>query len=338
MMYSKSIAQYLKSFTFILILALITSSCATISTRRLYNVNIKSNAANAKIRIADSSYNLPAKVKLARSKDDLEILLITDSVETNYTVKSSPNAPFLYGNLIFMHFAPAGYLIDFTNQKRFYYGRHVFLNKDDSIRIIRPPVSKFYYDYFGKKFPSHKGVVNLTIGLPYINVFFLQPPNEPTKRNLGFWGLSAGLEYFYRDSRFISLKAYAASDFFAPFIGAIDISGEYELMSSLFVSLTQNYALNRFSLGYGLSYSRNIWDLRYYEQFDPPQPGREPIKKKTESIGFQLNGYHQFNKLFLVGMIYRPSLLRINPSVEFKYEHLISVEIVMKLRFEKPAE
>lgn len=286
---------------YLLIILLTTlTSCATIMTRRDYYVNIYSNANNSKVQILDSTYNLPAKIKIERSKSNLNIQLHSDSLTRNFTVKASPNTAFLYVNLLWMEISPAAYLIDFTNQKRFYYGKYIYLDINDTNRLIRPPVSKFYYNYFSKSYPSKKGQINLVFSMPYINSFYLQPQNEISKANTGFWGISIGLEYFYKETKFLSANANAVSDFFVPVPAAVDISGEYEMMTSVYLSLTDNYKCRRFTLGYGLNYSKNIWDLRYYYWGDPPPPTREPIKKASQSFGFTLNGYHQFGKHFFM--------------------------------------
>jgi hypothetical protein len=311
------------------------TSCATVITRRNYNVDIYSNANNSKVEIFDSTYNLPAKIRFERSRNDLDIRLISDTSKMNFTVLSSPNPAFLYGNLLWMQVSPAAYLIDFTNPKRFYYGKSIYLDINDTIRILRPPVSKFYYDYFSKTYPTNKGQINLVFSLPWINSFFLQPQNESSKQNTGFWGLSVGLEYFYKNNKFISLNANAVSDFFVPVPAAVDISGEYEMMSSTYLSITDNYKFKRFTLGYGINYSKNTWDYRYYDRFDPPPPTRDPIKRTSESMGFTFNGYHQFGEHFFVGLIYRPTFVMIYPQVGFKYEHLISLDFAWKIRLKK---
>ena len=48
------------------------------------------------------------------------------------------------------------------------------------------------------------------------------------------------------------------------------------MMSSIYVKLTDNYKFRRFILGYGISYAKNIWDHRYYDNFDAEPPVREP--------------------------------------------------------------
>ena len=311
------------------------SSCATLITRREYTVNVSSDLANAKAEILDSTYCLPANVEIKRSREDLQIKLIGDKIEKAYVVKASPNAAFLYGNLICYPIFPVVYGIDLTNQKRFCYGKSIFLNSADTNGVIRPKISKSYYDYWSKTYETKEGQVNLVYSLPWVNSFYLHPKQEGPKINTGFWGISAGLEYFYKKDKYVSLTGSAVMDFFIPFPAAVDFSGEVESMNSVYVSLTDNFKFRRFSLGYGANFSRNTWQLVYHDRFDPPPPTREPAKKSDHSIGLTFDGYHQIGKRFYIGLIYRPTLVNLCPDFEFKYGHLISLDFKWKIRIIK---
>lgn len=311
------------------------SSCATLMLRKDYDIRVSSNVPNAKAEIQDSVYSLPAEFRIRRSKEDLNIKLLSDSLERNYIVKASPNATFLYANLICYPILPIMYGIDFTNQKRFYYGKTITLNSYDTTSIIRPKISEKYYDYWTKSFPTNKGQINLIYSLPWANSFYLKPNQETSKANTGFWGISAGLEYYYKEKKYLSLTGSAVMDFFIPFPAAVDFSGEVENMYSVYTSLTDNYKFRRFTVGYGLNYSRNTWQLVYHDRFDPPPPTREPATKSSNTIGFTFDGYHQIGKRFYIGLIYRPTLLNIYPDVDFKYEHLISLDFKWKIRLKK---
>jgi hypothetical protein len=175
----------------------------------------------------------------------------------------------------------------------------------------------------------------LFFSLPWVNNFYLQPHQETSKANTGFWGISAGLEYYYKEKKYLSLTGSAVMDFFIPFPAAVYFSGEVENMYSVNTSLTDNFKFRRFTVGYGLNYSRNTWELVYHDRFDPPPPTREPVSKSSSIIGFTFDGYHQIGKRFYVGLIYRPTLLNIYPDVDFKYEHLISLDFKLKIRLRK---
>jgi hypothetical protein len=309
------------------------SSCATLILKKDYGVHVYTDLPNAKAEIRDSVYNLPADIKIRRSKDDLGIKLFADSLEKAYLVKASPNATFLYWNLICCSpILPVVYGVDFTNHKRFYYGRSIYLNPYDTTGIIRPRISKNYYDYWTKNFPTRKGQLNFTLSLPWVNSFYLHPDQESVKINTGFMGISAGLEFFYKENKYIALTGSAVSDFLSPLPVAADFSGEVENMTSVYTSITDNFKFRRFTLGYGINFSRNTWMLVYHDRFDPPAPTRDPATKSSNSFGFTFDGYHQVGKHFFVGLIYRPTLLNVYPGVDFKYEHLVSMDFRWKFK------
>lgn len=119
----------------------------------------------------------------------------------------------------------------------------------DKTEFRRPKLSKRCYDYWTKDFPTKKGQINLTLSLPWVNSFYLQPKEETAKMNTGFLGISAGLEYFYKDNKYISLTGSGGMDFFLPFPAAVYFHGEIENMFSSYSSLTDNYNLEGFLLG-----------------------------------------------------------------------------------------
>jgi hypothetical protein len=216
-----------------------------------------------------------------------------------------------------------GFIWDSKSPKRYTYRKNVYIDYNST----KQKPERFL--------PSKRGQLNLVYSIPYINNFYLQPQDEPTKINTGFWGVSAGLEYYYKSNKFINLSVSGATDFFVPVPAAVDISGEYELMSSVYIGLTNNYQFKTFTIGYGLNYAKNIWDFRYSGFGDPPPPTREPVTKSNQSIGLILNSYYQLGRHFNLGLIYRPTLISVYPTMETKYEHLISLDFAWKFKLKK---
>ena len=178
-----------------------------------------------------------------------------------------------------------------------------------------------------------EGEIHLHLSLPFINSFCLKPENEARKVSTGFWGLAIGLDYYHLKNQFISLGTSGVLGI--PVLGAVDYSGEHELMNSLCFSLSNNHKLKRFSIGYGLSYARNTWDFRYDDRFDPPPPTRDPIKRSHNAFGFIFPTYFQIGKCFNIGVVYRPTYYRPNLTDKFSYEHLISVDFAWKIGLKK---
>jgi len=311
------------------------TSCATIVNKKNYNVFVSSNPLKTHIQFNDSIYKLPTNLNIERSKEDLYIKLLTDTSTKDYIIKSSPNSAFLYGNLVWLYTCPVAYFIDFTNPRRFYYGKSIYLNLYDSTSIIRPKVSRIYYEYFTNSNLTNKGQINLIVSLPWVNNFYQYPENEPLKSNTGYWGLSVGLDYYYKNKKFVNFSASAVMDLFVPVIANVDYGDDHESMNSISFNFTDNFESGRFSFGYGANYSINTWEHKYYELPESPSPIYHSVKKTKQSIGLTITGYHRFFKRIYLGIAYRPTFINISPTVDLKYEHVLSLDLAFKFRVKK---
>lgn len=307
------------------------SSCATILKKKTYELSISSNEKNAKVKVYDSIYDLPSKVRVKRSNLDLDLTLLTDTLNIDYRIKSSPNSTFLYWNLVGMQFAPLNYAVDFTNKKRFYYGDFVYLDSNDSVHTIEPPIRKLYTDFFAETYPKNKKDINLVFSIPYVNGFYFEPQDYGTKTTTGFFGISTGIEYFYKPNKYFSFNASAVTDFLAPVPAPVSYDGPYDKQNSIYFTVTDNFKVNRFNFGYGLNYSINNWIFID----DSDSQNEIEIRRKNQSLGLTTNVYFQFGRSFFVGVVYRPNFYTLEPKTEFKYEHLISLDMAFKIPIRK---
>jgi hypothetical protein len=319
--------------TLLILLIFSLSSCATIFNKKTQTLSISTNSINATVKINDSIYKLPAKVIVKRSKKELPIELVSDSLTTKYTLLPSVDGKFVFGNLAFFELLPAAYITDFTNQKRFYYQGNVFLDTQDSVRIIKTNISKAFSgfkNHFTKEYPTKKGQFNFVLALPYVNTFHFKPSGENYINKTGFFGFSAGIEYFYTTKRYFSANFRAVSDFELPFPVPLEQFDEYERLNSFSFGITHNHKIRRFSVGYGLNYSRNVWHKHYDEYF--LEPGDETgITKDNRTLGATLNSYYQMGSFFYIGLNYNQSFLNLEKSSQSKPENVISLDFVFKL-------
>jgi len=310
----KKIAAYL-------LLILILDSCATIMNKSTTKLNICSNKPT-RLKVNKNTYNFDSECQIIveRKKDTLILYAESDSLKKTIKLKSK-NSFSYYANIFYNY--GLGCICDNKNPKRYTYQNDIFIDYNS------------HKDHPGRFGSANKGQINLNLSLPYINDFILHPQNETYKSSIGFWGISAGIDYFYRDDKFINISASTVTDFFLPFPAAVDFSGEIDFMSSSYYSLTDNIDFKSLTLGYGLNYSINTWDHRYYGRFNEPPPKREPVVKSYKSLGFTLNSYYRISKHFYIGLIYRPTFIRINPNAELNYEHIISLDFLWKWRLIK---
>jgi len=299
------------------------SSCATILNQSKTFVHVHTTEPSLIVQGNDSVKTIKNKALLTveRKNEPITIITITDSLKNQIQV--NPRNSFAYYYNIFWNLG-IGMIVEKNNPKRFDYPMSVRINPNDTTVKV----------YINNIVPE-KGNLFLHISLPHINNFYLNPDQENTKINTGFWGATIGVDYLYSKNKYINLSASAVSDFFIPVPAAIDLSGEFELMSSTYLMLSNNHKINRFSFGYGISFGKNIWDLNYIDRWDPPPPTREPIKKSHYSFGLVCSSYYQIGKRFDLGIVYRPTFFRIKTEEIFKYEHLISIDFAWKIRLIK---
>ena len=325
----------MRTCNYLTLILLFLTSCATITHQKQYAVYMHSNQENSKVVFGDSIYDLPDSITIRRSKNGLNLTLLGDSISREYTIKSSPNREFLHYNLFWVFAAPIAYAIDFTTPKRFYYGDDIFFNVNDTTSLIIPGFRKEFNDYFYKPYPTVKNQINLFLSIPYINSFRMHPADEPLKINTGFWGISAGLEFFYRQNRFLSFNVSGVSDLFVPFPVSPGFEYPYEMMKSWYISLTDNIKYNRFNFGFGICYANNIWEFSDYRILNDDIFEYYEIIKIHRTLGAVFNGYHRIWEDFFIGFTYRPTFIKIQNPREISYEHLISFSIGMKIRLKK---
>lgn len=181
---------------------------------------------------------------------------------------------------------------------------------------------------------SDKGQILIHLSLPYISNFHFTPVNEGTKNNTGFMGYSAGLDYLYKKNRYVNFSFSQIMDYYLP-VMFVDRGDEYELMSSNIFNLTNNYQINRFSVGYGILFSKNSWEMRNISR-DENSLTRKPDRKDNSALGLSFSTYYRLTNIsgqnFLLGLIYRPTFLKVNNNPKFNYEHSISIDIAWKLK------
>lgn len=310
----------------IAVLLLCLTSCATITNSKTYALRVNTNAQNASAKVYDSVYKLPADVEVTRSNKPLQVTLTYDTITRDYNVKSKTMSKSSVGNILFGGLYPEALLVDLLTKKGYYYGDEIFLDISDSLaeakRIFLTP----------KYVPNQKNSFNIDIALPYVNGFLFQPEGQGVRKGIGFIGISGGVEYFYKNNKFAKINTGITTNYPFPFPAAVIFDGGREIFNSYYVTFTDNYQLNRFSLGYGLSYSSYKWKYNYG---DDNYNNEKNKREKGQSLGLSLNTYFRLGRYFQVGVLYTPTLVSIKPQTELLYQHSISFELLWKIQIKK---
>ena len=197
------------------------------------------------------------------------------------------------------------------------------------LAIILLLTGSFYKATAQKKAPLHQqGDFHIALKLPHVNFLHFTPRKAFTEQQFGFNGYGLGLSYFYKDNRNLVMDASILLTFKLPFPAPLD-AWYNKTLSTAYFSITDNYHLKRFSFGYGLNYSMNLFNEYYRHLFADTSTtvfpeGRGLIINKT--IGLTLNSYFRLGKTAHVGLIYRPTFVNLSPPAGFNLEHALMLE------------
>ncbi|NOS91177.1 MAG: hypothetical protein HOP30_04605 [Cyclobacteriaceae bacterium] len=302
-----------------IILLLGLSGCARVFNESTTSIKIYSSRPT-KLSVEGTEYwvHQKTKINVLRKDSVLAITAATDSVSKVYYLK--PKYSFNYYANVFTY--GLGFIWD-TNEKRYTYRKNIYLNFNSTNK--KP-------DRFA---PFQKGSTYWRLSFPWVNSFYVKPSGQPTKSNTGFWGISLGLDHYYKSNKFVSGTISGNMDVYIPIVAAIDIYGDYEVLSTVYGSITDNFQFKDFSIGYGLHYSKNTWLFSSDRTVNNLPSSTFTISKSSESIGLILNGYYRLSDHFSIGVIYRPNFYTIKPFAQFNYEHLISLDFSWKFRLGK---
>ncbi|MGV3540804.1 MAG: hypothetical protein ACO1OQ_13400 [Rufibacter sp.] len=253
---------------------LLASSCASILNRPDTQVTVHTTKPSIVIFDRDTFETRNNKVTLLvpKAKSPLNFTAVADSTEKHITVPPANSAAYL-SNALYNY--GIGFLVEKNNPKRYTFPSHIYLNSADTT-----------HNYFRHWQDPNKGQLFLHLSLPYVNYFQLTPDQETTKSNIGFLGVSSGLDFYHSSNRYLNLTASAVMDFVAPAPAPLTIdSGDYQTMNSVYGSLSENHKVKRFSFGYGLSYGMNTWRVTFHDNQTPEKsPGYQ--KKCLSWVGF----------------------------------------------------
>ena len=174
-----------------------------------------------------------------------------------------------------------------------------------------------------------KGDFRLDLKLPWVNHLSLNPGEQFKESRFGFVGEGLGFEYNYTNRKFLETSFSFAATSEIPLPVHVDRKYNKSLWT-FYVSLTDNFIKNRFTVGYGINYADNRW-IEWFRNFSTVDL---PIERRTEfsnkTLGLNLNTYYRLGKTANVGITYRPSLFNVEKDFDILYEHLISIEFMWR--------
>lgn|SRR5574344_205628 len=321
------------------------SSCATLINQRSVDVNIFTDVDSALVCIKDSDecYVTPATINLLRSKSDVELIFKKDTITKSVTLESQLSSAVTLGN--YFSFSIIGMIVDFTNPKRFTYPRAKYVSLTGSDKYNRS-------SRIGAttRSQSTKNQLYFKISIPEGNLFYINKGNSYGEAS-GFLGISAGVEYFFKDLYSINLDCGVMTDFMVPFPAPIDYFGSHDSYAASYLDLQVGKDVKFFHFDLGIQGNRT----RYYS-FEEEETdflwGEDVVKKsyrfpqgydvkevfyRQYNAGLALSGYYKLFDGFCVGINYYPSCFSWhNGEFDFHYSHLMMFELVFRPKLFDP--
>jgi hypothetical protein len=300
---------------------ILCSSCATIFNGALTHVTVHTTAPSGIIFNEDTVHTVSnrAHLHVPRTGQPLQIIVIRDSLRKPVTIRHNHSIAF-YSN-VFNY--GIGVALDIASPKRFGYPQKVFLNSSDSTNE---------YSHYGKA--NNKGELMIHLSVPYYNSFYVTPAYGQRKAKGGFWGLSAGVDYYYSKDKFLNFSGVLSMNT-TPFPRVFFFLLDQEILSSNYLALSNNHKIRRFSVGYGFTFGRNYWFGRYINLFGLQNPDNAASELSNNTYGLIFSAYYQIRQYSNLGIIYRPTFVRPDFRDLFKYEHVISLDLAVKIRVKK---
>lgn len=322
----------MKNKVLLVVILLFFTSCATVFSKKEYEMHVTSNDKKASVKVYNTEYKLPAVITVRRSKEPLKMVFTNDSLQRNLTLRSRLRPYFFIGNAFF--YPPISHIIDLTTVKKYYYKNNVYIKvQDTSVKFSSISIDRKIASIFTPSLKDETGNLKLHYSFPNVNHYYFQPRGEKKHTSAGFVGISGGLDYFYNKNSFISVQADAKTDFF--FFFPLPVSrdgGEYTASNAYNFSASNNRKLNKFSYGYGLNYATNVW--RYENEYYDELIDRNVRIRKTRvnrNLGLHLNSYFFIAKNFYIGAVYQPSIINFDSGAKLQYEHSISLDFAWKV-------
>ena len=322
----------MKNVLFLLVVACGLSSCATILNSKYCKTDFRSTTPMSAIIDSTTIELRPYQanvVAIARDTAPKEVVLVKDTVKD--TIELYPHLSTAY--FFNVSSCGLGFLVDKFTIRRWKYPSCIELINQD-IKV------------YGKKkespiTPIKIARLNFHVSLPYVNAFYLSYGNIK-RQDAGFGGLTLGLSYYLkRDKMFMNLSATGIMSYFFPFPVPMLRGGMLDREYSIYGSLTNNHMLakKRLSIGYGISYGRDIWNTvnsgRWHDDATEEEVKQKSIYRHTNSLGFVLPVYYYTKHSFYFGVVYRSMFLQFTGKTRFTYQHTVSLDFGWRIRLKK---
>ena len=170
--------------------------------------------------------------------------------------------------------------------------------------------------------------------MPYGNHFYLNRGLD-FGGSFGFFGISAGFEYYFSDRFCLNMDFGGLTDF--PFPFPVSYHPEnYSRSFARYMDIQIGSDFRRFHYDLGVQLNRtSYYEIETLEVFPV---FRDTVKYdlKQTNFGFALSTYYRVSRNFNLGLNYYPSFLVLGSKPKFDYSHLLFFELSFRIEAYRP--
>lgn len=304
-----------------LIATMFLTSCAIITNTKKEKIFIRADRDSTFVCLnydTSTIYQLPATIILPRSRRDITVIAINDTLQRKVIIPSRRSGKSIVGNLWLWPLI----ILDTKSIKSYTYQKHTTVSFDNAP-----------YPYLSSKnwLDPEKNLIRFKLGLPILNLQKREIAGEDL--NIASYpGFSIGTEYYFTKKHSINVDVLRFVNYQATKYKTPDRKTHYSYHSTFGLDLQFGSDYKRFHFDTGISYSKT---LIYYQDnntsfgtFQNPKTSYKP-RYEYENINLALSAYWRMSGEVNVGMNYYPSMIStVNGESNSKYSHLISFEVI----------
>ena len=299
----------------VILLCPLLFSCATILNGPAQKIRI-SAGKNITVLSVDRSIPLDTAVQgmdrvisyiVPRSSRDLVIHMRVDTAKKTFPLRPRNSLAFWYN--IFTTYG-IGLVVDWNNPKRYSYPAWTRLTTDDTV------ISRHRYS----PIPVH--TLRLSLEFAPINGFSVTSP-EGQLNTEGMIGLEMGLDYFYRNGRYLSASLGLATS-----AVPVDYFGKQYIRTATagYLNVRNNHVLGSFDLGYGLNISDFLWTRTTIGD-----TVNRNAQKRTAAFGLSLSAQYRIGNYVRVGLLFQPDFFNAGDLPAFKYQQYFAASLCWRI-------
>lgn len=346
---------------------MIFSSCATLLNKKSKTFTIQlDKEATIVVNHTDTLAKAREfRYKTLRGRDTLKISVLDSNSKVYFNYDIYPEFSQTMGGNFFTSYGLFS-LIDMRSDKAYSYPDYVFLKTKDTNYLKRkysiiytnnwfPTLEKVnqHYQTFQK---TYKNDLFWKFGISTFSTFTSNDLLNQQDIYFSTLDLSAGLDYYYSDNRFLSVNLFQSnllltnkdnytfsfpmtSSSFVKSIKPMIYSSQLAYSQATMFQLQHKHQIKKFSLGYGANFTyyqhyRAIEYLLY--PLDLSKLGRNLYKDERISVGPIFSFNYLMSKHWNIGFVFSPTVLSLNSSISTKNENFLSLYFDYRFKMHPP--